>query len=231
MDPSGLGLGGVKAGGVVDPVAFTKRPTVVIRLHALFMAIVVFSCISSEGWQMDHTKNKEVCIMNESSTACNLGTTVAVVAFLAAIGLVVGEYFYDQMSSIKSRKHFLWADIGFSGLWSFFYLLAFCVMAHQWSKAEEPPAGYGHSNMRAAIFFSFLSIFLWGVSSFLSYQRFKAGFDSAFGGGIDEAALGDGQASHEGYQAYQQQGGYTDPPFSQQGGGGAGSGGYESVQY
>jgi hypothetical protein len=28
---------------------------------------------------------------------------------------LVGEYFYDQMSSIKSRKHFLWADIGFSG--------------------------------------------------------------------------------------------------------------------
>jgi len=229
MDPSGLGLGGVKAGGPVDPMQFVKRPTIIIRLVALLMAIIVFSCISSEGWQMDHKQKKEVCIMNESSTACNLGTTIAVVAFLASIGLIVGEYFYEQMSSIKSRKHFLWADIGFSGLWSFFYLVAFCVMAHQWSVGEEPPAGYGHSNMRAAIFFSFISIFLWGISSFLSFQRFKAGFDSAFGGGIDEAALGQGQAGQEGYQAYQQQGGYTDPPFSQQGG--TGSGGYESVQY
>lgn len=150
--------------------------------------------------------------------------------FLAAIGFVVGEYFYDQMSSIKSRRHFLWADIGFSGLWSFFFLLAFCVMTHQWTTGEEPPAGYGHSNIRAAIFFSFLSIFFWGASSFLSFQRYKAGFDSAFGGGIDEAALagGDQPQGQGGYQAYQEPGGYSEPPFSQQG---SGSGGYESVQY
>ena len=35
MDPSGLGLGGVKAGGPVDPLEFVKRPTVVLRLMAL----------------------------------------------------------------------------------------------------------------------------------------------------------------------------------------------------
>jgi len=228
MDPSGLGLGGVKAGGPVDPLEFIKRPTVVLRLLALVFAIVVFSCISSEGWQMDHTANQEVCIMNGSSTACSLGNTVAIIAFLAAIGLIVGEYMYSQMSSIKTRKHFLWADIGFSGLWAFFYLVAFSVMTHQWAMAEEPPAGYGHSNIRAAIFFSFISIFLWGACGFLSFQRLQAGFDSAFGGGIDEDALRTDQAQAAGgYQTYQQEG-FSEPPFSGQG---QSSGGYESVQY
>jgi len=228
MDPSGLGLGGVKAGGATDPLSFFKRPTVIIRLSTLLLAIIVFSCISSEGWQFNHKEKKEVCIMNGSSTACNMGNTVAVLAFLSAIGLTVREYWYDQMSSIKSRKHFLWADMGLSGLWAFLYLVVFCVMAHQWSVGEEPPAGYGHSNIRAAIFFSFLSIFLWGASAFLSYQRFKAGFDSAFGGGIDDEALRNEGQAQGGYQAYQE-GGYSEPPFSQQGGGG--SGGYDSVQY
>jgi hypothetical protein len=37
---------------------------------------------------------------------------------VALCRFLVGEYFYDQMSSIKSRKHFLWADIGFSGVQS-----------------------------------------------------------------------------------------------------------------
>jgi hypothetical protein len=37
---------------------------------------------------------------------------------VALLRFLVGEYFYDQMSSIKSRKHFLWADIGFSGVQS-----------------------------------------------------------------------------------------------------------------
>jgi len=226
MDPSGLGLGGVKAGGAVDPLTFVKKPTVVLRLLALLFAIIVFGCISSEGWQFHQEQNKEICIMNGSSSACNFGNTVAVIAFLAAIGFIVGEYMYEKMSSIKSRKHFLWADIGFSGLWSFFFLVSFCIMAHQWAVSNEPPAGVGHSDMVAAIFFSFLSVLVWGVCAFLSFQRFKAGFDTAFGGGIDEEALRN-QGATQGYQAYQQEG-YSDPPFNQPAGD---TGGYSSVQY
>ncbi len=35
MDPSGLGLGGLKAGAPTDPLAFIKRPSVVIRICSL----------------------------------------------------------------------------------------------------------------------------------------------------------------------------------------------------
>jgi len=226
MDGSGLGLGATKAGAAPDPLTFVKKPTVILRLVALLFAVIVFACISSEGWQ--HHEEKEICIMNGSSTACNFGNTVAIIAFIAAIGFLVGEYMYEQMSSIKSRKHFLWADIGFSGLWAFFFLLAFGVMAHQWAISPEPPAGYGHSDMVAAIFFSFCSIFIWGISGFLSFQRFKAGFDSAFGGGIDEEALrNQDQSAGGGYQSYNQ-GGYSEPPFNS---GGQSTGGYDTVQY
>lgn len=218
MDPSGLGLGGLKAGAPTDPLAFIKRPTVVIRICSLLFSIIVLGCITSQGWQYHQDTGTEVCIMNGSATACNFGNTLAVVAFLACIGLLVAEYFYDQMSSIKSRKHFLWADIGFSGVWAFFFLVSFCLMTHQWASSEEPPAGYGHMNMNAAIFFSFLSIFTWAASGFLSYQRLQAGFEAAFGGGVDEQQAG--------YQAYQQTG-YSEPPFSRQGEGGE----YDRVQY
>ena len=58
---------------------------------------------------------------------------VAVIAFLASIGqlsftkillyivtflsegFLVGEFFFDEMSSVKSRKHFVVADLAFSG--------------------------------------------------------------------------------------------------------------------
>jgi len=222
-----MGLGNTKAGAPTDPLEFIKRPTIILRICSCISAIIVFSCISSEGWQYNHDISQEICIMNGSATACNLGNTVAVCAFLAACGFAVWEYFYDQMSSIKSKKHFLFADMGFSGLWAFFYFIAFCVMAHQWSASESPAAGYGSMNMRAAIFFSFVSIFIEAILSFLAYQRYKAGFESAFGGGIDESNNGTGAAGVEGgYQAYQQNG-YAEPPFSQQGG----SGGYDTVQY
>jgi hypothetical protein len=40
MDPSGLGLGGLKAGAPTDPLAFIKRPSVVIRICSLVGLIV-----------------------------------------------------------------------------------------------------------------------------------------------------------------------------------------------
>ena len=52
----------------------------------------------------------------------------------------------------------------------------------------------------------------------LAYQRFKAGSDTAFSQGLGDEAMGqDGNQ----YQGYQEDTGYSDPPF--QGGGQQGS--------
>jgi len=115
MMDDGEAFGGGKVGGPFDPVAFLKKPIVVLRLLALLSAIIVFGCISSQGWQYHQEKAKDICIMNGSNTACQIGNGVGVVAFLAAIGFLVGEYFFEQMTNIKSRKHFVITDLIFSG--------------------------------------------------------------------------------------------------------------------
>ena len=73
--------------------------------------------ISNQAWQ-PNVEGQEYCIINNSDAACQLPNTVAVIAFLASIGFLVGEYFFDQMSSVKSRKHFVLADLAFSGNYS-----------------------------------------------------------------------------------------------------------------
>jgi Membrane-associating domain len=78
-------------------------------------AIIVFGCISSQGWRFDNETNKEVCLYNNDSSACNYGTFIGVIAFLAAIIFLVGEFLFEQMSSVKTRKHFVLGDLGFSG--------------------------------------------------------------------------------------------------------------------
>merc|ERR1712117_143634 len=108
-------FGGGKAGAAFDPLAFLKKPCVVFRIACLLFSVIAFGCISSKGWQFHAEKEKEVCIMNGSATACQLGNGVAIIAFLASIGFLVGEYFFEQMSSVKSRKHFVLADLAFSG--------------------------------------------------------------------------------------------------------------------
>jgi len=75
----------------------------------------VFGCISSEGWRYSKEKRKEVCLFNYNGNACNYGVGIGVIAFLAAIGFLAGEYLFEQMSSVKTRKHYVLADLGFSG--------------------------------------------------------------------------------------------------------------------
>lgn len=78
-------------------------------------AIIVFGCISSEGWRYDRQKKRETCLFNDNGNVCNYGVGIGVIAFLASIGFLAGEYLFEQMSSVKTRKHYVLADLGFSG--------------------------------------------------------------------------------------------------------------------
>lgn len=78
-------------------------------------SIVVFGCISSQGWLKDSKTDKEHCLYNDDSNACNYGVGISVIAFLASMGFLAGEYLFEQMSSVKTRKHYVFGDLGFSG--------------------------------------------------------------------------------------------------------------------
>jgi hypothetical protein len=80
-------------------------------------AIIVFGCISSQGYKYDREEKKEVCLYNKDNNACNYGVGIGVIAFLASIGFLVGEFMFEQMSSVKTRKHYVLGDLGFSGEW------------------------------------------------------------------------------------------------------------------
>lgn len=81
-------------------------------------AIIVFGCISSQGYKYDRDEDKEVCLYNKDNNACNYGVGIGVIAFLASIAFLVGEFMFEQMSSVKTRKHYVLGDLGFSGSWT-----------------------------------------------------------------------------------------------------------------
>ncbi|XP_046660744.1 synaptogyrin [Homalodisca vitripennis] len=172
--------GGAKAGAPFDPFTFVQRPQVILRAVCLLFAIIVFGCISSQGWMYDEKEKREVCLYNRDASACHYGTGVAVLAFLASIGFLVGEFLFEQMSSVKTRKHYVLLDLGYSSAWTVLYFIGFCYLANQWSNAETPEGNYGVNNVQAAICFSFFSIFTWAGCAWFAYQRFRAGVDTAF---------------------------------------------------
>ncbi|XP_075558826.1 synaptogyrin isoform X2 [Dermacentor variabilis] len=153
---NGGAYGAGKAGGGFDPITFALKPQVMLRILCWLFAIVVFGCISSGGWV------DERCQYNSDSNACNFGVAVGVLAFLGACGFLAIEAMFESFSSIKIRRRAVVADMAFSGLWAFMWVVCFCYLCDAWRKSDMPSDGYGLNNIRAAIAFSFFSIFTWG---------------------------------------------------------------------
>lgn len=122
-------------------------------------AIIVFGCISSQGYALSPNTKRRYCLYNENPNACNYGVAIGVIAFLASMIFLAGEYLFEQMSSVKSRKHYVLADLIFHALWAFLYFVGFCYLTNQWGASAEPPLGYSSSNVVAAIVFCLFSTF------------------------------------------------------------------------
>ncbi|XP_071443631.1 synaptogyrin [Hetaerina americana] len=209
---AGGAYGGGKAGTPFDPLQFIQRPQVILRALCLLFSIIVFGCISSQGYKYDVDEDKDVCLYNKDANACNYGVGIGVIAFVASIGFLVGEYLFEQMSSVKTRKHYVLLDLGFSGFWAFLYFVGFCYLTNEWSQSKTPDGNYGVNNLQAAIAFSFFSIFTWAGCAWFAYQRFRQGAEAAFAPSYeaDPGAVPGGNP----YSSYPEGTGYQDPPFS-----------------
>ncbi|XP_034830582.1 synaptogyrin [Maniola jurtina] len=214
METAGA-YGGGKAGGAFDPQAFVQRPAVIVRAVCWLFSVIVMGCISAKGWYISKTDGKEYCVYNDDTNACNYGVGISVIAFVASVGFIVGEYLFDQMSSVKTRKHYVLADMGFSAFWAFLYFVGFCYLSNAWGKTETPPVGTAN-NMQGAIAFCFFSIFAWVACAFFAFQRFRMGADAVFAPAYEVEG---GVGSPGSFPAYpgapDPQPAYSDPPFSQ----------------
>lgn len=207
----GGAYGGGKAGASFDPITFVQRPQVLLRGICWLFCVIVFGCISSSGWQVIGSAQKEECLYNNNPNACNYGTGVGVIGFLACFGFIAGEYLFEQMSSVKTRKHYVLGDLGFSSAWAFLYFVGFWYLSNQWGKAAEPPAGVGTAGVKAAIFFSFLSIFTWAGCAWFAYQRYLLGVDAAFAPTYESDPAANTYSSYPIGNDTDQ---YNEPPFS-----------------
>lgn len=182
-------------------------------------SIIVFGSITSNGWIKKDEGAKEVCIINDNGSVCSYAVWIGLIGFFASMAFIAGEYLFDQMSSAKSRKHYVIADLAFSGFWAFMYFVGFCYISSQWSKSPDPPNGVGSGNVTCAIFFSFLSTFTWAICAYYAFLRFKAGVQEI---PFQSTYESDGFNQTGGYSSYPDANDneqYQEPPFSQQMGG------------
>jgi len=183
--------------------------------------VIVYGSINNKGWY------KQKCLYNGSGNVCRFGQTLGLFGLLGAVVLLVLEGLFQNISSIKVRRRIVAGDLGFSALWAVLYFLCFATLGISWSRSPYPEFGYGINNLRAAIAFSFFSIFTWAGCAYFIWLRWKAGFEmSQFATGYDDEGVPP-PADYYSYTsgtdpndaAYRDQGVYSQPSFDQYGGG------------
>lgn len=204
--------GAAKAGGSFDLRRFLAQPQVVARAVCLVFALIVFSCIFGEGYSNTHSSQQKYCVFNRNEDACRYGGAIGVLAFMACAAFLVVDVYFPQISNATDRKYLVISDLLFSALWTFLWFVGFCFLTNQWVATQSQDVLVGADSARAAITFSFFSIFSWGLLASLAHQRYKAGVDDFIQNYADPTP--DPSTAYTSYpgppvDTYQQ------PPFSQ----------------
>ncbi|KAF4080151.1 hypothetical protein AMELA_G00167130 [Ameiurus melas] len=172
----GTAYGAGRAGGAFDPLTFLQQPHTVLRMVSWLFSLVIFGCIANEGYVNRPDEVVEYCVFNRNQNACNYAVGMGTLAFISCMAFLALDVYFPQISSIKGRKKAVLTDIGVSAFWSFVWFVGFCFMANQWqvAKLEDNPLKEGADAARAAITFSFFSIFTWAALTWLSLERLQS---------------------------------------------------------
>uniref|UniRef100_UPI00358DF14E synaptogyrin-2-like n=1 Tax=Myxine glutinosa TaxID=7769 RepID=UPI00358DF14E len=166
MEDQGGNFGLRRTCGAVDVLEVLKRPFGVLRVVAWVFAVVVFACIS------DARSSTSYCTFGPAST-CSFGVAIGVFAFLAAMAFTVLEAWSPYITSLHTQKNIMFAELWFSGIWSFLWFICFCVLTDNWQRQQAYVDHGSANNARAAITFSFFSIFVWALLAFKAYKRYQ----------------------------------------------------------
>ncbi|KAG9279928.1 synaptogyrin-3a [Astyanax mexicanus] len=171
-------FGAGRAGSAFDPLAFIQQPQTILRILSWIFSMVVFGSIINEGY-VNFDSETLYCVFNKNYDACNYGITIGLVAFIACIFFMILDMKFQQISSVKDRKKAVMLEIGFSGFWTFMWFVCFCFLANQWQRTttDELPLNQGADAARAAIAFSFFSIFTWAGLTVRAVQKYLLGTD------------------------------------------------------
>ncbi|KAJ7989831.1 hypothetical protein DPEC_G00308570 [Dallia pectoralis] len=169
------------AGGDFNFLHFIKQPQTIVRLLSWVFSVVVFATITAEGYFNNSQENVTKCIFNQNDSACGFGVGVGLLAFLACIIFIILDAYFPQISSATERKKIVIGDLAFSGVWTFFWFICFCVLANQWSHTTEPAIPIDAA--RAVVAFSFFSIVTWALLTLFAFTRYRQGvsdFDQGY---------------------------------------------------
>ncbi|XP_030628580.1 synaptogyrin-2b [Chanos chanos] len=162
------------AGGSFDLISFVKKPQTIVRILSWVFAIVVFACITGEGYVNVSTSPEAKCVFNQNDGACHYGVGIGVIAFLACVVFIILDAYFPLISNANDRKYIVVADLVFSGAWTFLWFVCFCFLANQWSHTTDPGT-IPNDAVHAVVAFSFFSVGSWAALTYFALIRYRQG--------------------------------------------------------
>ncbi|KAF7656018.1 hypothetical protein LDENG_00047340 [Lucifuga dentata] len=162
------------AGGGFNLNKFVRQPQTIVRLLSWLFALVVFACITTEGYINPIHSPEAKCVFNETDSACHYAVGIGVIAFLACVGFLVLDVYLPFMSNVQERKYAVLADLVFSGVWTFLWFVCFCLLASLWGRTHNA-SSIPQDAAQATIAFSFFSIATWGILTYFALGRYRRG--------------------------------------------------------
>lgn len=77
--------------------------------------MVVFACITTEGYINTPHSPEAKCIFNQNDSACHYAVSIGVIGFLACVAFLLMDIYVPFMSNAQKRKYAVMADLAFSG--------------------------------------------------------------------------------------------------------------------
>ncbi|NXW64573.1 SNG2 protein, partial [Eurystomus gularis] len=124
-------------------------------------ALIVFACLIGEGYTNVSSSSQLFCIFNHNEDACRYGIGIGILAFLACIFFFMVDVYFPQISNTTDRNPSPSCHLPPAGVWTFLWFIGFCFLTNQWSWTRAEDVHIGADSARAAITFSFFSIFSW----------------------------------------------------------------------
>ncbi|NWY68190.1 SNG2 protein, partial [Erithacus rubecula] len=82
-----------------------------------------------------------------------------------------------RTAQVQQRQPWPLMPLPPTGLWTFLWFIGFCFLTNQWSWTRAEDVFIGADSARAAITFSFFSIFSWALLLTFAYKRYKMGVE------------------------------------------------------
>ncbi|CAH8650002.1 unnamed protein product [Schistosoma bovis] len=139
----------------LEPIDYVRKPQVILRLIIVILAVVNIAIVHNGCYIYGK------CLFNEDQASCGYSLLLSSSTFILCLAYLWLDLIVDNVSSIDIRLRIAKFDVVLSGIWSFLWLIAFCLLCNRWQNTEQDfltQNDVSPNGPRTAIAFSFFSM-------------------------------------------------------------------------